>query len=266
MVKYQKEKFILIAGPCVIESKQGALQIAQKLKDITARYDLQFIFKASFDKANRTSVNSYRGPGLAKGIKILAEIKKKTGVPVLSDVHEAHQVKDVKGVLDVIQIPAFLSRQTDLIVAAARTKKIVNIKKSQMMSPEDMRYPIEKALSAGNKKVFVTERGTAFGYQNLIVDFRSLLIMKKFGYPVILDATHALQRPSSAGGSTGGDRDFVAPLSLAGVACGIGGLFLEVHPRPSRALSDRTTSFALGNVDALLKNIMKVREVLYEKK
>lgn len=266
MVKYQKEKFIFIAGPCVIESKKGTLQIAQKLKDITDTYNLQFIFKASFDKANRTSVRSYRGPGLVKGIDILAEVKKKVGVPILSDVHEVHQVKQVKDVLDVIQIPAFLSRQTDLILAVAQTKRIVNIKKSQMMAPEDMQYPLEKAACAGNRKLFVTERGTTFGYRNLIVDFRSLLIMKKFGYPVILDATHALQRPSASGASSGGDRDFAGPLSLAGTACGIDGLFLEVHPQPARALSDRTTSFPLSKVDALLRNVMKIREVLREKK
>ncbi|RKY38527.1 MAG: 3-deoxy-8-phosphooctulonate synthase, partial [Candidatus Omnitrophota bacterium] len=198
------KKFILIAGPCVIEDKKSTLEIASYLKEVTSKYPLNFIFKASFDKANRTSLKSYRGPGLKKGIKILEEVKKKFSVSILSDVHCRYQVREVKDVLDVIQIPAFLSRQTDLILEVAKTKKTVNVKKAQFMSPYDIKYVIEKITSVGNNKIFLTERGSCFGYNNLVVDFRSLLIMKKFEYPVIFDATHSLQRPSAKKGVSGG--------------------------------------------------------------
>ncbi|MBN2483701.1 MAG: 3-deoxy-8-phosphooctulonate synthase [Candidatus Omnitrophica bacterium] len=265
-MRYQKEKFILIAGPCVIENRRHTLEIAKRLKDITAAYPVQFVFKASFDKANRTALSSYRGPGLTKGLEILEEVRTKVGVSILSDVHETRQIDLVKDVLDVIQIPAFLSRQTDLLLAAAQTKKIINIKKSQMMAPGDLKYVTEKVASRGNKKIFLTERGTSFGYNNLVVDFRSLLVMKTFGYPVIFDATHSLQRPSGSSGMTGGDRQFIEQFAFAGVACGIDGLFLEVHPRPDRALSDSTTSCPLSKVDGILNTTFKLRKVLHEKK
>ena len=256
-----KDQFIIIAGPCVIEDEKATLDIAAYLKEVTSRYPVRFIFKASFDKANRTSQSSYRGPGLTEGIRILEEVKKKIKVPVLSDVHCTHQVRYVKDVLDVIQIPAFLSRQTDLLLEAALTKKTVNVKKAQFMSPHDMKYVIEKIVSTGNKNIYLTERGTCFGYNNLVVDFRSLPIMKAFGYPVIFDVTHSLQRPSSQKGSSGGDRQYVPSMAFAGVCCGCDGLFLEVHPKPSRALSDKSTSFSLFEVESLIEKALKIKEV-----
>ena len=258
----QKRKFIVIAGPCVIESKQNTLEIASYLNEVMSRYPVQFIFKASFDKANRTSLHSYRGPGLKKGIRILEEIKKRVNVPILSDVHCTQQIRYVKDILDVIQIPAFLSRQTDLLLEAARTKKTVNVKKAQFMSPHDMSYVIEKITSTGNKNIYLTERGTCFGYNNLVVDFRSLLVMKSFGYPVIFDITHSLQRPSSQKGVSGGDKQFIIPMALAGVCCECDGLFIEVHPQPSRALSDKATSLYLSKVETLIKKALKIRKVL----
>ncbi len=260
-----QEKFIFIAGPCVIENKRLTLDIAKRLKELTSKFPVSFVFKASFDKANRTSIHSFRGPGLKKGIEILEEVKKKVGVFVLSDVHCCTQVRYVKDVLDIIQIPAFLSRQTDLILEVAKTKKIVNVKKAQFMSPWDIKYVIEKIESTGNRNILLTERGTCFGYNNLVVDFRSLLIMKKFGYPVIFDATHSLQKPSSIKGVSGGDREFVFPLALASVTCGVSGLFLEVHPRPQSALSDRATTFYLDKVSLLLEKVMKIKEIVDEK-
>jgi|TARA_B100000315_G_C14545317_1_gene572936 2-dehydro-3-deoxyphosphooctonate aldolase (KDO 8-P synthase) len=257
----KKNKLIFIAGPCVIENKKLTLDIAKYLKDLLAKYPVKFIFKASFDKANRTSLSSPRGPGLSRGIKILEEIKKKVGVPILSDVHSLEQVKQVRNVLDIIQIPAFLCRQTDLIIEAAKTKKTINIKKGQFVSPADIKYVIKKAESTGNKKILITERGACFGYNNLVVDFRSFLIMKKFGYPVIFDVTHSLQRPSASSGISGGDSEFARPLARAAIACGVDGLFMEVHPNPKKALSDKNTTFALRNLGSLVKQIVKLREV-----
>ena len=257
-----KKKLIFIAGPCVIEDRKSTLDIAAYLKELLSKYPVKFIFKASFDKANRTSLSSPRGPGLAKGIKILEEVKKKIAVPVLSDVHTPEQIKQVKNVLDIIQIPAFLCRQTDLIVEEARTKKIVNIKKGQFVSPEDIKYAVKKAESTGNKKIFVTERGSCFGYNNLVVDFRSFLIMKKFGYPVIFDVTHSLQKPSASSGISGGDREFAQPLAGAAIACGADGLFMEVHPNPKKALSDKNTVFALKNLKGIIDKVIRIREAL----
>ncbi|MDD4182800.1 MAG: 3-deoxy-8-phosphooctulonate synthase [Candidatus Omnitrophica bacterium] len=257
-----KNKFIFIAGPCVIENRRKAYDIAAYLKDLTARYPLLFIFKASFDKANRTSLKSFRGPGLSSGIKILENIKKRLNVPVLSDIHCRHQIKYVKDVLDVIQIPAFLCRQTDLIVEAAKTKKIINIKKGQFLAPYDVKYIIEKVEACKNKNIFITERGASFGYNNLVVDFRSFPIMKKMGYPVIFDVTHSLQKPSVAGGISGGDSEFVDSLSLAGTACGIDGLFMEVHPDPKKALSDKHTSYDMYKLNSLILKLTKIRKVL----
>lgn len=257
-----KNKFVFIAGPCVIENRKLTLDIAAYLKDALAPYPALFIFKASFDKANRTSLDSFRGPGLIKGLKILEEVKKKYNLPVLSDIHCVNQVKYAKDVLDVIQIPAFLSRQTDLITEVAKTKKIVNIKKGQFLAPEDIKYVIKKIESCGNKNIFITERGTSFGYNNLVVDFRSFLIMKQFGYPVVYDATHSLQRPSASGGISGGDSEFIAPLSLAAVACGVNGIFMEVHPNPKLALSDKHTSFKLDRIKPLLGKIFDIKKAL----
>ncbi|MCF7908676.1 MAG: 3-deoxy-8-phosphooctulonate synthase [Candidatus Omnitrophica bacterium] len=259
------KKFVVIAGPCVIESKSSTLEIASYLKESLKDYPVEFIFKASFDKANRTSLGSFRGPGLAKGIKILEEVKKKLGLPILSDVHTPEQVGQVKDVLDIIQIPAFLCRQTDIVIEAAKTKKTVNIKKGQFISPTDVKHILKKIESTGNKNIIITERGSCFGYNNLVVDFRSFLIMKKFGYPVIFDATHSLQRPSARGGISGGDREFVQPMSLASVACGVDGLFLEVHPDPEEALSDKYTSYSLKNLSGLIKKAMGLRAVVKER-
>ncbi|MFH1318885.1 MAG: 3-deoxy-8-phosphooctulonate synthase, partial [Candidatus Omnitrophota bacterium] len=232
------------------------------LKELVSRYpDVFFIFKASFDKANRTAIKSFRGPGLIEGLDILKEVKEKVGVAVLSDVHCPEQIKAVSEVVDVIQIPAFLCRQTDLVVEAAKTGKIINIKKGQFLAPQDMRYVVEKAESTGNKNIFLTERGVCFGYNNLVVDFRSFLIMKELGYPIIYDATHSLQRPSAAGGVSGGDREFIFPLSMAAAACGVSGLFMEVHPNPKQALSDKHTSYPLDKVENLLKKTLEIRGI-----
>jgi 2-dehydro-3-deoxyphosphooctonate aldolase (KDO 8-P synthase) len=257
-----KNKFIFIAGPCIIENKQLTLDIASYLKEVTSKYPVSFVFKASFDKANRTSINSFRGPGLSRGIKILEEVKKKLDVPVLSDVHCCEQIKHCKDVLDIIQIPAFLCRQTDIIIEAAGSGKPVNIKKGQFLSPTDVKYIVGKVESAGNKDIFLTERGSCFGYNNLIVDFRSFLIMKSLGYPVIYDVTHSLQRPSAKGGVSGADREFVPAMSLAASAAGIDGLFMEVHPNPKAALSDKYSSYPLKKVEALLKKVLKVRQAV----
>lgn len=264
MLKSSK-KFIFIAGPCVIEDKKKTLEIAKRLKGMLSKYPFHFIFKASFDKANRTSVKSFRGPGLTKGIKILEEIKHKLKVPVLSDVHCTSQIDDLASVLDVIQIPAFLCRQTDLIVEAARTGKTINIKKGQFLAPHDVKHIIDKVKSSGNKKILLTERGVSFGYNNLVVDFRSFGIMQQWGYPVIYDVTHSLQRPSAASGISGGDSAFVPAMAKAAVAYGVNGLFMEVHPSPKKALSDKHTSFALDKLTGLLKQIVKIRKVINEK-
>jgi len=258
----QKNKFIFIAGPCVMESRQLTLDIAAGLKDILSSYPVKFIFKASFDKANRTSIKSFRGLGLSQGVKILQEVKDKLGVPVLSDIHCVEQIKHLKDVLDIIQIPAFLCRQTDLILEASKTKKTINLKKGQFVAPADVKHIIKKIESTGNKKILITERGSCFGYNNLVVDFRSFLIMKKLGYPVVFDATHSLQKPSAKGGISGGDREFVKPLSLAAAACGVDGIFMEVHPKPKTALSDKHTSYPLAKVKGLIEKVLKIREVL----
>ncbi len=259
-----RKKIIFIAGPCVIESKKSVLAIASFLKDLLEPYPIQFIFKASFDKANRTSIKSYRGPGLIKGAAILEEVKNKLDLPILSDVHCVEQISVLKNVLDIIQIPAFLSRQTDLIVQASKTKKTINIKKAQFMSPSDIKYVVEKVESTGNRDILLTERGSCFGYNNLVVDFRSFLEMKKLGYPVIYDVTHSLQKPSAKGGISGGDREFVEPLGLAAVASGVDGLFMEVHPSPKLALSDKHTSYPLGKLRIMIEKVVKIWKVLNE--
>lgn len=261
-LKRKRDELIFIAGPCVIENQKLTMDIASCLKDITKKLPVRFIFKASFDKANRTSVKSFRGPGLIKGLKILEKVKREVNVSVLSDIHSPGQVKLASKVLDVIQIPAFLCRQTDLIIEAAKTKKMINIKKGQFVAPADLQYAIEKIRSTGNKRILITERGTCFGYNNLVVDFRSFLIMKKFGFPVIFDVTHSLQRPSAKGGISGGDSEFIEPLAKAGVASGINGIFMEVHPKPKMAQSDKHTSYPLAKVEGLLKKILAVKAVI----
>lgn len=251
--------FIYIAGPCVIESEEMTLEIARSLQAMTESFDLQLIFKASYDKANRTSLSSYRGPGIKEGLRILQIVRDETGLPVLSDVHDVHDVEKAAAVLDVIQIPAFLSRQTDLLVEAAKTGKTVNIKKAQFMAPDDMQYAVEKVVDSGNKDILLTERGTMFGYNNLIVDFRSFSVMRAMGFPVIFDATHSVQTPSK-GGKSSGDRGYVPDLARAAAAYGIDGLFTEVHPDPDNALCDGPNSLRLDSVPELLRGVLAARQ------
>ncbi len=250
--------FIYIAGPCVIESEDLTLDIARRLKAITDALDVRFIFKASYDKANRTSLSSFRGPGIEEGLRILQRVKDEAGVSVLSDVHDVHDIDRAAAVLDVIQIPAFLSRQTDLLVEAAKTGKTVNIKKAQFTAPEDVQYAVDKVVQSGNDDILLTERGTIFGYNNLVVDFRSFSIMRGLGFPVIFDATHAVQVPSR-GGRSSGNREFVLPLARAGAAYGIDGLFTEVHPDPERALCDGPNSLHLDTVPELIRSVLAIQ-------
>ena len=249
----------LLAGPCVIESEKHPHFVARRLKDITSRLGLPFVFKASYDKANRSSLGSYRGPGVERGLQILAEVRARHHVPILTDVHETHQVARAAEVADVLQIPAFLCRQTDLVLEAARSGKIVNIKKGQFMAPWDMKGVLEKAASTGNRKVMVTERGTSFGYNNLVVDPRSFPVMRSFGFPVIFDVTHSVQRPGAMGDRSGGDAHFIDTLAPAGVAAGVDGLFMEVHENPARALSDGPNAYRLGRLERLLRRLLRVR-------
>ncbi|MDP8262271.1 MAG: 3-deoxy-8-phosphooctulonate synthase [Candidatus Ancaeobacter aquaticus] len=248
----------LIAGPCVIESQSHCLKIAQALKDITRELNISYVFKASYDKANRSSVSSYRGPGMTKGLAILSKIKEKVDVPVLTDIHCKEELSQVARVADIIQIPAFLSRQTDLIIAAAATGKPINIKKGQFLAPWDMKNVIEKAETTGNKNITLTERGVSFGYNTLVTDMRSLVIMRDFGYPVIFDATHSVQQPGGNGNCSGGDRRFVPYLSRAAIAVGCDGLFLEVHDKPEKALCDGPNSLPLNMVKKLLKDVVNI--------
>ncbi len=258
----QNKPLVLIAGPCVIESEKSCLSIAGKIKAICEGEKVPFIFKASFDKANRTSVSSFRGPGLKKGLKILAKVKKELNVPILSDVHCITQVKEAGSVLDIIQIPALLCRQTDLLLAAAETGKAINIKKGQFLSPDSMIQVIKKVESTGNRKILITERGTSFGYNNLVSDFRALAIMRDFGYPVFYDATHSVQLPSSLGKCSGGQRRFVDGLSRAAVAFGCDGLFMEVHSSPEKALCDGPNMINLRGLKELLKQLKKIEKAL----
>jgi len=246
----------LIAGPCVIESEGHALTMAEKLGAVASELGVPYIFKASYDKANRTSVSSYRGPGLKNGLKILAKIKKRTGLPVLTDVHQASEVEAAADVCDILQIPAFLSRQTDLLVAAGKSGRVVNIKKGQFLSPSEMSNAAEKVARTGNDKIILTERGNSFGYQNLVVDMRSFPIMRKFGYPVVFDVTHSVQLPGGEGKSSGGQPEFIEPLARAGVAAGVDGIFLEVHDNPAKALSDGSNALPLGQFRALLEKMV----------
>jgi len=252
----------LIAGPCVIEDEAHLLAVGGRLLEICGAAGVPLILKASFDKANRSSLRSYRGPGLAEGLRVLDCVKKKLGVPILSDVHESSQVPEAAEVLDVLQIPAFLCRQTDLLLAAGRTGKPVNVKKGQFLAPGDMANVVEKIRSTGNEQILLTERGTSFGYHNLVVDMRSLPIMRGLGVPVIFDGTHSVQLPGGAGTASSGQREFVAPLVRAAVAAGCDGLFLEVHPDPDRAPSDGPNMVSLEALPPLLKTLLRVREAV----
>ncbi|HLA37356.1 MAG TPA: 3-deoxy-8-phosphooctulonate synthase [Candidatus Brocadiales bacterium] len=253
---------VLVAGPCVIEDRETCLALARRLKGIAQSLDIPFVFKASYDKANRSSLHSYRGPGLKKGLEILKEVKEAVGVPVLSDVHSPEEAEEASKVLDVLQIPAFLCRQTDLLIAAAQTGRPVNIKKGQFLAPWDMKYVAEKVSSTGNDQIILTERGTAFGYNNLVSDMRSVVIMKGLGYPVLYDATHSVQIPGGLGHASGGQREMVFPLARAAVAAGADGLFIEVHESPEKALSDSATMVPVDQLLPLLEQAKKIRTLL----
>jgi 2-dehydro-3-deoxyphosphooctonate aldolase (KDO 8-P synthase) len=254
--------FVLIAGPCVIESKQLVLQTAIAIQKIASRLKIPFIFKSSYDKANRTSVKSFRGPGLEDGLKILNEVKKRVGVPVLSDVHSVMEVDRAAEVLDVLQIPAFLCRQTDLLIAAGKTGKVVNIKKGQFLAPADIKEAVKKVEHAGNKKILLTERGTSFGYNNLVTDFRSLAIMRETGYPVVFDATHSVQQPGGLGTVSGGNSEYIPLLARCGIAAGCDAVFMEVHPHPSKALSDGPNMLPLHQLEALLVDLKAIDKIV----
>ncbi len=247
---------VFIAGPCVIESADVLSEVARELVHLREQYGITIYFKASFDKANRTSIHSYRGPGLQKGLQMLADVKEKFGLPILTDIHESHQARPVAEVADVLQIPAFLCRQTDLLVEAAHTGCIVNIKKAQFLSGLDMQYPVEKCRESGAREVWLTERGNMYGYNNLVVDFRNLSDMKCFTPRVIMDCTHSVQRPGAAGGKTGGNREFVPAMALAAKAFGATGYFFEVHPDPEHALSDGPNMLRLEDLEGVIKSLL----------
>ena len=253
--------FALIAGPCVIESRASVIRAALALKRIATNAHVPFIFKASYDKANRTSFKSYRGPGLLRGLEILQEVKERGGVPVLSDVHAVQEVDRAAQVLDVLQIPAFLCRQTDLLIAAGKTGKAVNIKKGQFLAPEDMRHAVKKVASTGNNNILLTERGVSFGYNNLVSDFRSLAILRRLGYPVIFDATHSVQQPGGLGEVSGGNSEYIPLLSRCAVAAGCHAVFLEVHPHPPKALSDGPNMLALHKLEKLLVELKAIDRI-----
>lgn len=250
-----------IGGPCVIESEETTFEIAKQLKEITDKLEIDFYFKASFDKANRTSIDSYRGPGIETGLQILGSIKEKLGVRICTDIHEPWQAEKVAEVADIIQIPAFLCRQTDLLLAAGKTNKIINIKKAQFLAPWDMKNVISKVESTGNRNIMLCERGTSFGYNNLVVDMTSIPEMKKFNYPVVMDATHSVQKPGGKGNATGGNREYVPYLAKAAIAAGADGVFMEVHPEPDRALSDGPNSVRISDVEEILVSLKRIYEI-----
>lgn len=256
------QPLLLIGGPCALESEELARTVAGTMQEICDRLGIFYVFKASFDKANRTSLTSYRGPGLLKGLATLAKIRKEFGVPVISDIHDVTQVAAAAEVLDILQIPAFLCRQTDLLTAAAKTGKAVNVKKGQFVSPWDMENAVNKMRGVGGRKIMLVERGACFGYNNLVVDMRSLPVMRSFGCPVIFDATHSVQLPGGAGGASSGQREFIGTLSKAAVAAGIDGLFLEIHPNPDQALCDGPNSIPLDKVEELLVQLIRVRNAV----
>lgn len=256
-----KNPIVLIGGPCVIESEKSAIRHAAAIKEITEKLNFPFIFKSSYDKANRSSIRSFRGPGLKKGLAILKRVKSFLKIPVLSDVHSPQEVTEAKKVLDVIQIPAFLSRQTELILKAAKTKKPINIKKGQFLSPWDIKNVIQKIEHAGNRNIIITERGTSFGYNMLVSDFRSILIMKKFGYPICFDASHSVQLPGGLGTKSGGQRQFIGPLSSCAVVCGADAIFVEVHEDPNKALSDGPNMLKLNSLEKFLRRVKSLESI-----
>lgn len=255
-----KEKFILMAGPCSIESEELVMKVAEKMVSLSEKYDVPYIFKSSFDKANRTSINSYRGPGLEKGLKILEKVKNTYNVPIVTDIHLPEQAKAVASIADVIQIPAFLCRQTDLLIAAAQTGKIINVKKAQFLSAKDMKNVINKLYESGNKNVMLCERGTSFGYNTLVVDMTGMIEMKKLGCPVIFDGTHSVQKPGGNGISTGGNREYVKYLCRAAISLGIAGLFIETHPDPDNAKSDGPNMVKLDDMESLIREVKYIDE------
>ena len=255
-------ELFLIAGPCVVESEAHALKMAEAISRIARRLGVPYIFKASYDKANRTSATAHRGPGVEEGLRVLGRIRSEFGLPVLTDVHETAQVRAAAEVADVLQIPAFLCRQTDLIVEVARTGRAVNIKKGQFLAPHDMKNAVAKVTSQNNRRVIITERGTSFGYNNLVVDFRGLPLMRGFGYPVVYDITHSLQRPGGLGTATGGDAEFIEYMARAGVACGVDGVFMEVHDNPAAALSDGPNSLPLERLAPLLETLKAIHALV----
>ena len=255
------QPLVLIGGPCVIESEGHALELAHAIREIAGRCRVPFIFKASFDKANRTSLRSFRGPGLEEGLRVLARVKERVGVPILTDIHEPSQAAAAAAVVDVLQIPAFLSRQTDLIVAAAKTGCVVNLKKGQFLAPSEMGHVIEKVTSSGNQRILVTERGFSFGYHNLVVDMRAFPMLRALGYPVIYDVTHSLQLPGGGDGVTAGQAQYIDSMAAAGVAAGVDGIFLEVHERPAQAQSDAQTVLHLDRLEPLLKRLAEINAI-----
>ncbi|HYE76142.1 MAG TPA: 3-deoxy-8-phosphooctulonate synthase [Blastocatellia bacterium] len=257
----QTDKFFLIAGPCVIESETHAMKMASEISSIASRLKIPYVFKVSYDKANRSSGSSFRGLGMQEGLGILQRIKSNIGVPVLTDIHETTHVAPVAEVADVLQIPAFLCRQTDLLETAAQSGRIVNVKKGQFLSPWDAGNIVKKIEAAGSRELMLTERGASFGYNNLVVDMRSFPVMRSFGYPVVYDATHSLQLPGGMGDATGGQREYIAHLARAAVACGIDGLFMEVHDNPAKALSDATTQFPLDQLEKLLTTLLRLHQL-----
>ncbi|MBL8188996.1 MAG: 3-deoxy-8-phosphooctulonate synthase [Acidobacteria bacterium] len=260
-IRRREGDLFLIAGPCVIESERHALMMAHSIARIADRLDVPYVFKASYDKANRSSARSFRGIGMEEGLRILQRVKDEVGVPVITDIHESDQVAAVAEVADVLQIPAFLCRQTDLLQAAAESGRVVNVKKGQFLAPWDVANIIEKLETTGNRQIMLTERGTSFGYNNLVVDMRSFPIMRGFGYPVVFDVTHSVQLPGGLGDATDGQAEYIEHLARAGVACGIDGLFMEVHDNPPHALSDATTQFALEKLEPLLETLLKIHEL-----
>lgn len=257
-------RLALISGPCVIESEKIVLQTCEKIKEITTKRKISFIFKSSYSKANRLNVKSYSGPGMSKGLGVLKKVKKELEVPILTDIHNPDEAEPVSEVADVLQIPAFLCRQTDLVVAAAKTGRAINIKKGQFMAPEDMGSIAQKIESAGNHQILLTERGSFFGYHNLVVDMRSLVIMRSLGYPVVFDATHSLQLPGSGGGFSGGQPQFILPLARAAVACGCDALFIETHPDVQNALCDKESMLPLEKLEELLTQVMEIDRLVKE--
>ena len=255
--------FKLIAGPCVIESEENVMLVAKKIKEITDKLDIPFDFKSSFDKANRTSINSFRGPGLEEGLRILNKVKTELNLKVTTDIHEPYQAEEVAKVVDIIQIPAFLCRQTDLLVAAAKTGKTVNVKKAQFLAPWDMKNVVGKLEESGNRDIMLCERGTSFGYNNLVVDMTGLVEMKKFGYPVVFDATHSVQKPGGKGNCTGGNREYVEYLAKAAIAVGADAIFMEVHPDPDNALSDGPNMVKLDELEEILVKLKKVYQAVH---